>query len=261
MDTYIFFLISNQSGSTLMHNLFAKCKNTVTLNADLHKTTTEGWHWVNSSMPNMELVEQNKSYVWTEMIQSIQDPINYKWDDIKKTWNDMWRQHPNYHNMDRVFLEKSPGDVGRAKLLSENFDNPWFICQVRNPYAVAEGIMRRRGDSDIRRAARHAMNVLVIQKWNIEHIPNLLAWKYEDIPVIPEKIENLINDAVPGIKNFSFKQKFYASSLDGYVENDFNNFNDKQLNRLDERQFRIINEEIDTNENAFKFFNYERITK
>lgn len=261
MDTYIFFLINNQSGSTLIHNLFAKCRNTITLNTDLERTTDEGWHWVKSSMPNIDIAENGKSYVWTENIQAIQDPKNYKWEDVKKTWHDMWRKHPNYNNRDRIFLEKSPGDVGRAKMLSEQFEQPWFICQVRNPYVVAEGVMRRRGDSDIRRAARHAANVLSVQKWNIENVENVLAWRYEDISIIPDKIESLINDSIPDINGFSFNQKFYASSLDGYLEKCFDNFNTKQLEHLDDRQIRIINEEIDAHEDAFKFFKYERIGK
>lgn len=261
MDTYIFFLISNQSGSTLMHNLFAKCKNIITLNSDLDNTTTEGWQWVKNSTPNLDLAEQGKSYVWTEAIQSIQDQKNYKWDDVKKTWNDMWRKHQNYHNDNRIFIQKSPPDVGRAKMLFDNFENSWFICQVRNPYIVSEGVMRRRGDGDIRRAARHAVKVLSIQKWNIENTQNLLAWRYEDIPIIPEKIENLINEAIPDINSFSFNQQVYATSLDGYIKRGFENLNNRQLERLDERQIRIINEEIDVHEDAFKFFKYERITK
>lgn len=256
MDAYLFILAGNQSGSTLLHNLFAQCPDAVTLNSDLHRTTYEGCQWVKDSMPNTEL--NNQSYVWTEMIESIQNPANYKWDNIKKTWQDLWRTHKNFDNKNRLFVQKSPSDVGRAIMIEENFENAWFVCQVRNPYVVAEGVARRF-DGDIRRAARHAIKMLDLQKQNIEKVSNLLAWRYEDIPAIPDVLERLVNDSIPLVDNFSFRRDFYATSIDGYLRKGFSSLNDRQLARLDERAIRIMNEEFEPYAKTIEFFKYDRI--
>lgn len=256
MDVHLFILAGNQSGSTLLHNLFAQCPSAVTLNPDLSQTT-EGFQWVKDSMPNIELNDQ--SYVWTEMIESIQDPRNYNWDNVKKTWNDMWRRHKNYDNRDRLFVQKSPSDVGRASLIEDSFENAWFACLVRNPYVVAEGVARRRGDCDIRRAARHSIKMLKLQKENIQRVSNLIAWRYEDIQAIPTVIEKLINESIPLVDGFSFNREFYASSIDGYKRSAFGDFNARQLKNVDERSLRIMNEEFEPYADVIKFFNYDRI--
>lgn len=255
MDVYLFMLVGNQSGSTLLHNLFAQCENVVALNSDVERTTYEGFQWVKSSMPDIEL--NNHSYVWTEMEEAIGNPKNYKWDNVKKTWLDMWRTHKNFDNKDRVFLEKSPSDVGRGHLLAQEFPNSWFICQVRNPYVVAEGVCRRQQDGDIRRAARHAIKMLRIQKRNIETVPNLLAWRYEDIPEIPSVLEKLVNETIPCIDDFTFGREAYSTSLDGYQKKEFEDFNKRQLERIDERMIRIMNEEFKAHRAIMKFFNYD----
>jgi hypothetical protein len=208
-------------------------------------------------MPDIEL--NDHSYVWTEMEEAIANPANYKWDRVKKTWHDMWRRHKNYDNKDRVFVEKSPSDVGRAHLLSENFENAWFVCQVRNPYVVAEGVARRRGDGDVRRGARHAIKMLAIQKRNIEQVENVIAWKYEDIQIMPLVLEKMVNASVPCLSGFRMDREFYASSVDGYQKKQFSSLNERQLQRLDDRSIRIMNEEFAPYERVMKFFQYDMI--
>lgn len=262
MDIYLFVLCSNQSGSTLLHNLLSQCKNVISLNEDFENTTIEGFNWVKNWMPDVEKTLQ--SSVWTELLDTLSTESNYNWVEIKKAWTDMWKKHKNFDKNNRVFIEKSPANPSRAMMMYKNFDYPYFVCQVRNPYIVAEGVFRRcqlalQTEIDIRRAAKHSIKALQIQKNNIETVPNLIAWRYEDISEIPEVLEKLVNDSIPNITDFKFTREFYASSLDGYTKKEFVNFNDRQFERIDEQMLRIMNEEFKPYKNVMKFFNYDWI--
>ena len=46
-----------------------------------------------------------------------------------------------------ILLEKSTTNIIRVQSIKKTFQNSYFICIVRNPYAQVEGIMRRNNAS------------------------------------------------------------------------------------------------------------------
>ena len=63
------------------------------------------------------------------------------WKHIHKVWDKYWDKSKG------ILLEKSPPNICRAINIDKEFHNAKFICLVRNPYAQAEGSIRRNNSS------------------------------------------------------------------------------------------------------------------
>lgn len=259
MDTHIFVATGNNSGSTFLLNLLSLCKNVITFPKQEHKDgyiIIEGQHADKHGMPDFGLSENG--LVWTERIDQIEDPKHYKWGQVKKSWDDLWRQHENYHKKDRIFVEKSPHNLGRVNLLEKEFDNPWFLTQVRNPYVVAEGI-KRRMKCDIRRAGVHAVKMLVLARENLSNNNQVLTWRYEDLFTKPHIIQNMITESIFGLEDFSLGKTIPSKLMEGYENSILSDQNPRQLSNLSEKDARILNDVFDEHSNIMMFFNYERM--
>lgn len=261
MDTHIFVTTGNNSGSTILVNLLSWCKNVVTFPRNSHEevwTIAEGQHVAQGHMPDFKL--SNIGLVWTENLDRIQNNGNYNWDLIKKAWDVEWRKHENYHNLNRVLVEKSPHNIGRVDILSDAFPNSWFLIQVRNPYVVAEGVRRRMGSGcDIRRAGNHVFKMLQLCRENLEQHNQILAWRYEDLFEKPHIIQKMITDSIQDISDFNFDLQIPSKTLDGYIHMNLTNMNDRQLDNLSSKDIKILNSIFDSYKSTMKLFNYERM--
>ncbi len=262
MDTHIFIATGNNSGSTFLLNLLSLCKNVITFPKREHDDgyiIIEGQHADKHGMPNFELSENG--LLWTERLDQIKNSQHYKWEQVKKSWDDLWRKHDSYHNKDRIFVEKSPHNVGRVHLLENEFENAWFFVQVRNPYAVAEGIRRRMGMSkcNIRRSGTHAVKMLRLCKENITNSNQVLAWRYEDLFTKPHIIQKMITGSIMGLEDFSLGKIIPSKKMDGYENSRLSDQNPRQLSNLSEKDVRILNEVFDEYPDIMMFFNYERM--
>ena len=260
MDTYIFVATGNNSGSTFLLNLLSLCKNVITFPKIEHKDgyiIIEGQHADSKGMPNFELSENG--LLWTEHLDQVLNLQFYKWEQVKNSWDDLWRQHKNYHNKERIFVEKSPHNLGRVGMMAKEFNNAWFLTQVRNPYVVAEGIRRRMGSGcDIRRAGIQSIKMLELAKRNLYTCDQLLTWRYEDLFTKPHIIQNMITESI-GLEDFSLGKVIPSKKMGGYENSRLSNQNPKQLENLTEKDVRILNEVFDQNPEIMMFFNYERM--
>jgi len=103
---------------------------------------------------------------------------------------DDWTAHLSKPTCSWV-AEKSPPDTLRTRWLQkivveQTGEAPYFVCIVRNGYAVAEGTRRRlhaelRKDIDISLAAKHWNDANRILLDDSEHLKHRALWKYEDI--------------------------------------------------------------------------------
>lgn len=78
-----------------------------------------------------------------------------------------------------IRLEKSPPNTLRSRWLQRYFPPARFIVLVRNPYAVCEGIARRRGHS-IAEAATHWRLVHEVLDEDMPHLQRCTIVRYED---------------------------------------------------------------------------------
>ena len=85
---------------------------------------------------------------------------------------------PLYSNEQGILLEKSPPNTVRSRWLQRNFYPSRFLAIVRNPYAVCEGI-RRRKEYQIDKAALHWKTANECLLSDLEHIERKLLIRYE----------------------------------------------------------------------------------
>jgi hypothetical protein len=164
---YLFCSIPNYSGSTLIHNLIAPSAVTLRKSAEVTMDFVEG----NMISPRAYLYK-NVSQLYTEDAKlKLQNKINYNWQQIKKSWEDQW----SCTTTSDVYLQKTPHDIFRVKMMSEQFENlKWIIC-VKDPYAYVESLFRKYQKlkitnpyKELDKICNHVLLVLKTQSENIE---------------------------------------------------------------------------------------------
>lgn len=100
-------------------------------------------------------------------------PDRYRWteaDDPAPALRCMFDWSWHYPRRPGVLLEKSPPNLLRMRWLQANFTPARFLIITRDPYAVCEGIRRRRPDCTIEQAA---------EQWVAAH-----EIMFDDLPMI-----------------------------------------------------------------------------
>ena len=121
-----------------------------------------------------------------------------------------------------MLIEKTTANAVRMRWLQKAIPNSYFIGVVRNGFAVAEGI-RRKGNKDIARAARHWMKVNEMMQSDSQLVRNFMQLRYEDIVGTPLLVLARV-------------AKFLGQSLElpvgSSVFNDLVNMNENSFTRL-----------------------------
>ena len=140
-----------------------------------------------------------------------------------------------------ILLEKSPPNTLRSRWLQHNFNPARFIMIVRNPYAVCEGIRRRRGHS-IEKAAKHWRLVHETLEEDKKYLEKITVIKYEDfaenIVNTIDKIEQFLDLEIPFDRKI-LQMKFKTHNIDGKPEK-IQNFNIKSIERLTIEEIELI---------------------
>lgn len=102
------------------------------------------------------------------------DLPRFDFNAILRDWAEYW------DTSKRVLFEKCPANATRMRLLQAAFPKARFIGLVRNPYAVSEGIRRRRGH-DLHDCARHWTEANRIMLEDAAHLNHFLLIRYEDL--------------------------------------------------------------------------------
>ncbi len=267
MIKYLFLLIANQSGSTVMTHQLAKCKRIVSFPFEKDENgddtyIREGQHilWKNNRLA-VPLPDHRKyGNIWTEDADFFSNANNYDWDFAKEAWLDKWSRNPKFTQDNPIYLEKSPPNVVRAHLLKNNFENPYFIVMVRNPFAHAEGICRRsNGRYNIKRTARHSAEVLKWQLRNIQEIKELVYFTYENLIDNTKIVEDAIKHMLPELDDIDLFNPVGAGSLEGFGTRPLENFNIKQFKNLSTQDIGIIQSVLSEQQytEALSFFGYK----
>ena len=134
VQTHLFIICPNNSGSTFLKNVLATASQTWNL-------VREGQHIYGFAGPKryygMHLIWASKQE-WVDMFC---DDRVYNWQRSRKAW---YFQAFSRNPEAKIFVTKSPPFLLYVDQLQRHFTNAKFIFMVRNPYAVVEGIYRRR---------------------------------------------------------------------------------------------------------------------
>ena len=145
-----------------------------------------------------------------------------------------------------VLLEKSPSNSVRMRWLNHHFRPAYFVCIIRNGYAVSEGIRRKAEPKHLRdgwpisMAAYQWHRTYEVIKEDAKYIQNILYIKYEDLVSDPENELNKISDFI-GLKPFQNLDTQRAISIHERNE-PLKNFNEDSIRRLSFEDIEIINE-------------------
>ncbi len=162
------------------------------------------------------------------------DPIR-----VKKEWG---------MRLDRSkpwLLEKSPPNTARTRWLQHHFAPAYFVCIVRNGYAVSEGITRKADPRHLRDSWPVEQSALQWRRSNevmeedASHLSHLLWMKYEDLVTNPTEELNRVASFI-GIDAFPRYDK--SAPLAIHERKDpLKNMNAQSIDRLSSEQIARIN--------------------
>ena len=253
IENHLFVICPNNSGSTLLKNLLATSNNTWNL-------AKEGQHTFGFSGPCTRQIAGG-GLIWStrsEWIEKLTNENAYNWAITRQAW---YFSAFSHNPQAAVFVTKAPPFLLNVQLLKKNFHNPKFIFMIRNPYAVIEGIYRRRRRSkapkngDIRLiASQHIVNCLAQQKKNIEqHGSENIFFTYEDMCDRPLHIEKRLSEWFPALSDLCLRQ---TVSVKKTYNEPLRNMNSQQIAQLTHDDIDVINSILREHEPLLAHFGY-----
>ena len=242
IDKHLFLLCPNNSGSTFIQEAFRNCKKVAVL--DDEGQFIPGFQSETSSKHNLDFI-----FTLQPKLFENQKSDN-EWHANEYYWDQVWNK--NNPNADWKF-EKSPPNILRPHLLLDCFVNVSFLIMVRNPYAMAESILRANPNASIEDIGNHVLNCLTIQRKNCYLRGNNFIFTYEDMCNRPEWVESQIKTKFE-IEDFAL---IADSDKHSKVKNNsVKNYNDEQISRLKKYQIVELNKIFATASDTLDFWGY-----
>lgn len=256
IQTHLFIISPNNSGSTFLKNVLATSRHTWNL-------AREGQHTKGFQGPSSS--NQRLPLLWAarpEWIERFTDATSFNWAKTRDYW---YFQSFARDSNATVFVEKSPPFLLNVAQLSEHFRDARFLFLLRNPYAVVEGILRRcrKRPRDwfeqlhpATAAARHVATCMQKQKENIERFGTQgTFFTYEQMCEQANDVQGQIQKLVPRLDDLRLNQQV---SVKGMYDEPLRNMNGQQISRLTVDEFRLINQVFDGHQDLLRGFGYER---
>ena len=204
MHYHLFVLCPPYSGSTVLWKLLATSANVSAL-------PSEG-----QFLP--ELRDIMRAHPW-----QADKPL--PWPHIRSVWQSYWDHGKP------VLLEKSPPNLLHTRAIREHFAPVRFVIMVRDPYAHAEGLMRRNGWK-AQRAARFSLMCLRTQRQNADTLDDALAFTYESLVADPAAVTRRLKHFLPELADMDHTASFNVHSLDGTVDRPITDLNARKIAAL-----------------------------
>ena len=240
LDTHLFVICANNSGSTFLNSALGTCRAIWRLPAEGQRMP--GFRGPRTSFgPGVD----EPGMIWAAREDSLRcfaDPNAYDWPSTRKAW---YFQASASHPRASVFLTKSPPFLLQTAALARHFRNARFLFMVRDPYAVCEGIcrnFRRRFPSDYQRlfdscearlaetAAVHVVACMEAQRRNIERwTTSGVFFTYEAMCAAPERTAARIQELVPQLDDLELRQRL---PVKGAYHAMLTDMNARQIERL-----------------------------
>lgn len=126
---------------------------------------------------------------------------------------------------------------------------------IRNPYAQAEGIIRRNKAS-AEYAAKFVLNCLRYQKQNIENKHRSIFFTYEDLCDSPSNTFKKMTNFLPELDDINIHAKFRAHNFKTKNKMAIQNLNEEKISRLTKNQIKEINSYFIKEKYLLDLFNY-----
>lgn len=248
---HLFIISPNNSGSTWVKNILSTSQHTWNL-------SREGQHTFGATGPNT--IDSNTTLLWAanpETLAIFSDPSAYDWASTRRAW---YFQTTSLSSTASVFVEKSPPYLTQVANLQAAFKNPSFIFLTRNPFAMAESILRRvtskhesRADA-IATTARHILSCLRIQRQNILQFGrNHIVTTYEKICRDPEALMHQIQRHIPVLDDVDCRRSI---AVKGLYDEPLRNMNAQQIARLSQSDLTLLQTHFEPATELLDFFGY-----
>ncbi len=252
IKTHLFVICTNNSGSTFVKNVLATCPGAWGLRR-------EGQHLFGFSGPTP--LELGLPLLWASeqwCLDKLSDESLYNWDNSRRAW--YFHAYARNKNAS-VLVEKSPPFMLHVKALKNNFTNAKFLFMVRNPYAVAEGILRSTDSSRypsrkiaIERTSKHIINCLKYQKNNIINYGRSgLFFTYESMCEEPLSLQDKIINLVPELEELTLQQ---IIPVKGNYHEELRNMNSQQISRLSANDIKELDTLFSRHQELFEYYGY-----
>lgn len=229
MPSYLFILCPPYSGSTLLWKL-------ISTSANVSSLPMEG-----QFLPELESIMRDKPWDAKRALP---------WPEIKTVWESYWDMSKP------VLLEKSPPNLIRTHDILAYFQPVKFIIMVRNPYAHAEGLMRRN-DWTATRAANFSMTCLRKQLANAKNLDESLVITYESLVNDPAKICRQLANFMPELSDMDYEASFEVHSIDGTVNRPITDLNTKKIAALSAADIQAMHAIFLQHEDTITAWGYE----
>ena len=251
VDTHLFGIVPNNSGSTFLMRSLAICRATWNLPRDGNRMSG----YAGPECPPLLWASEQR---WIDLLTN---PRNYNWPRTRKAWHHQAiARSPDAS----VFYTKFPSILLLVNELPRHFRNTKFLFMVRNPYAVCEGICRQfREDkmlSQVRPlnlrevAARHVVTCLAWQRRNLRtHGDRGVFFTYEAMCAEPERTAQAIRALVPELDDLNLrrrlpvKRRYHEMLVD---------MNARQIARMGAEEFAAFNRVFREREDVLAWFGY-----
>lgn len=231
MPSYLFVLCPPYSGSTVLWKLISTSNNVSAL-------PSEG-----QFLP--ELQDVMRSAPW-----KTENPL--PWPHIKQVWDSYW------DDKKPVWLEKSPPNLIRTGEILEYFQPVKFVIMVRNPYAQAEGLIRRN-NWQATRAANFSLRCLSAQLDNRRTLEDATVLTYESLVADPGRASQQISSFVPELGDLDVTASFEVDSIDGTLNRPITDLNAKKIAALTPDTIAALNEVYLPQRETLEAWDYELI--
>lgn len=228
-SSWLFVVGTSNSGSTMLSRLLA-------LHPSIRDLPDEGQFLTDALACPMKMGHGRTWALKPELFRMIETDDSAAALRCKFDWSRYYAARPG------ILLEKSPPNILRMRWLQANFAPARFIIITRDPYAVCEGIIRRRPDLSIEDAA---------QQWVRAH-----EFMFEDLPSIEQhllvKYEELVDDPASMLGTFEsflelpapfdrdlLKHEFPVHNIEN-KSSTITNFNQRSIARLAADDVKII---------------------
>ena len=156
------------------------------------------------------------------------------WGEIKQVWESHWDSDKP------VLLEKSPPNLIRSGDIAAHFQPVKFVVMVRNPYAHAEGLMRRN-NWKAQKAANFAAMCLRKQLDNRRQLDNTLVLTYESLVADPAKACRELVALQPELADMDHQASFEVHSVDGTFNRPITDLNARKIEALSPAAIETMN--------------------
>ena len=256
VQTHLFVVVPNHSGSTFLKEALGTCR--ATWNLYREGQNVLGYRGPVSGRGGLSGAHK----IWAARSRwraILTDAGAYDWPRNRRAWYfQAWARDAGAS----VFVVKAPPHVFAADMLARHFPNAKFLFMVRNPYAVCEGICRslqQRGlappDGVLPAlAARHAAACLERQRRNIEaHRECGAFFTYEALCAAPERVARRIHALVPVLGDLNLRQRL---PVKGRYDEMLTDMNARQIARLSIEQIGAFNRVFRAHRDVLDRFGY-----